>query len=542
MGNQFLFVSSARNNSIPRISVGNSTISPQEVTNVPPTSNRTQGIHVRETASTSQPTGPTASQASSTTLSAIAQSGMSQSLGLISVDGKNPWILDSGATYHLTGFSKHFVSYTFVPEESQVRSSSSQPLAPIQDFKPPRDQSMENPTKPCTNNTMNKNDRSDVVVLENLEEKNSGEVRTETSSNEAEQGHTGKLDKYDPSFDVPIALRKEIKALEKNNTREICALLKGHKPVRRKWVFTLKYKADGTLDRHQARSSRGGLHESRLALKPNLSQWYNQGHSNHTLFTKVSKTEKIAILIVYVDDTVLSEDDQAEISQLKQRMGNKFEIKDLGNLKYFLGMEVVRSKEGISVSQRKYTFDLLTKTGLMFGMTDRKTIEAYTDSDWAGSVVDKKSTSGYCTFVWGNLVTWRSKKQSVVARSSTEVEYRAMSLEICKEIWLQNVLSDLHQECETPLKLFVIIKTLLVLLTTQFSMIELNMLRLIGIKERLGSGSICIPYIHSSQQVADVLTKGLLRQNLDFCVSTLGLIDIYVPTREGVLKLVGLAH
>ena len=64
---------------------------------------------------------------------------------------------------------------------------------------------------------------------------------------------------------------------------------------------------------------------------------------------------------------------------------------------------------------------------LIFRKTDKKTIQAYTDSNWAGSVVDKKSTSDYCTFVWGNLVTWRSKKQSVVARSSVEAEYRAMS-------------------------------------------------------------------------------------------------------------------
>ncbi len=51
----------------------------------------------------------------------------------------------------------------------------------------------------------------------------------------------------------------------------------------------------------------------------------------------------------------------------------------------------------------------------MFRKTNRKIIEAYANSDWARSVVDRKSASGYCTFVWGNLVTWRSKKQSVVA-------------------------------------------------------------------------------------------------------------------------------
>ena len=61
------------------------------------------------------------------------------------------------------------------------------------------------------------------------------------------------------------------------------------------------------------------------------------------MFTKVSKYGKIVLLIVYVDDTVLSGDDTVEIVQLKM-MGNEFDIKDLGNLKYFLRMEVSRSR------------------------------------------------------------------------------------------------------------------------------------------------------------------------------------------------------
>ncbi|TYK26805.1 reverse transcriptase [Cucumis melo var. makuwa] len=149
----------------------------------------------------------------------------------------------------------------------EVGSPTNQPLAPVQDFEPPRDEGMENPTEACTNNTMSENDR------------------IETSNDEAEQGHTRKHDEYDPSLDLPIALRKgtrsctkhsisnyvsyenlspqfraftasldsttiskniyialeypewknavmeEMKALEKNNTWEICALPKGHKPV-----------------------------------------------------------------------------------------------------------------------------------------------------------------------------------------------------------------------------------------------------------------------------------------------------------------------
>ena len=62
---------------------------------------------------------------------------------------------------------------------------------------------------------------------------------------------------------------------------------------------------------------------------------------------------------------MLSGDDIDEIVQQKKKMGFEFEIKDLGNLTYFLGKEIVRSKEGISVSQRKYTLDLLVETGVL---------------------------------------------------------------------------------------------------------------------------------------------------------------------------------
>lgn len=64
-----------------------------------------------------------------------------------------------------------------------------------------------------------------------------------------------------------------------------------------------------------------------------------------------------------------------------------------------------------------------SKKGILFSKNDHLKVEAYTYADWAGLIDDRHLTSDYFKFVEGNLVTWRSKKQNVVARSSIEVEY-----------------------------------------------------------------------------------------------------------------------
>jgi hypothetical protein len=81
--------------------------------------------------------------------------------------------------------------------------------------------------------------------------------------------------------------------------------------------------------------------------------------------------------------------------------------------------------------------------GLMFLKNNQLNVDGYTNTDWAGNVSDRKSTSGYFTFVRGNLVTWRTKKQKVVALSSAEAEFRGMAKGLCELLWLKRLLMNI---------------------------------------------------------------------------------------------------
>ncbi|XP_062104527.1 secreted RxLR effector protein 161-like [Humulus lupulus] len=79
--------------------------------------------------------------------------------------------------------------------------------------------------------------------------------------------------------------------------------------------------------------------------------------------------------------------------------------------------------------------------GLHFKDTD---IQGFADANWASSIDDRRSTSGFCLFLGGNLISWCSKKQTVAAQLSTESEYRSLALATSEIIWLQSLLKELN--------------------------------------------------------------------------------------------------
>ena len=118
------------------------------------------------------------------------------------------------------------------------------------------------------------------------------------------------------------------------------------------------------------------LQKSLYGLKQSLHTWierftrfmkkigFCQGQTDHTLFLKYSPRGKVTVLIVYEDDIIISGDNTVEMNHFKKCLAAEFEIKDLEALRYFLGMEVARSKQKIVDSQQKHILDLLKETGM----------------------------------------------------------------------------------------------------------------------------------------------------------------------------------
>ncbi|RVW23389.1 Retrovirus-related Pol polyprotein from transposon RE1 [Vitis vinifera] len=170
--------------------------------------------------------------------------------------------------------------------------------------------------------------------------------------------------------------------------------------------------------------------------------------------------------------------------------------------------------------------------GILFKRNGGLVLEAYTDADYAGSIIDRRSTSGYCTFLGGNLVTWKSKKQNVVAWSSAEVEFRAMTQGVCELLWLKIVLEDLKIKWDGPMRLYCDNKSAI---SIAHNPVQHNRTKHIEIdrhfiKEKLDSGLICTPYVSTHGQLDDVLTKGLSSSVFQSFVSKLGIVNTYSPT------------
>ncbi|KAM0070581.1 putative RNA-directed DNA polymerase [Helianthus debilis subsp. tardiflorus] len=319
---------------------------------------------------------------------------------------------------------------------------------------------------------------------------------------------------------------------------------------------------------------------------------FKQSNSDHSLFLK-RRDNLVTCLIIYVDDMILTGNDEEEMTTLKDNLFAEFEMTDLGRLKYFLGIEVLRSKQGIFICQKKYILDFLaeigmieckpaetpmmvnhglhmedgaeladkeryqrmvgkliylshtrpdiayavgvvsqfmhqpqtshieavlriirylkgtTGHGILFKSNGHLEIQGYTDADWAGDKGTRKSTSGYFTMVGGNIVTWRSKKQKVVALSSAEAEFRGIARGLAEILWIHKLLIEIGFPPTTTAKIMCENKAAIQISENPVQHDRTKHVEVDRhfIKEKLEARIIELPYVQSKDQLADILTK-----------------------------------
>uniref|UniRef100_A0A2N9FV76 Reverse transcriptase Ty1/copia-type domain-containing protein n=1 Tax=Fagus sylvatica TaxID=28930 RepID=A0A2N9FV76_FAGSY len=324
-----------------------------------------------------------------------------------------------------------------------------------------------------------------------------------------------------------------------------------------------------------------------------LSLGFTASQSDSSLFI-FRQGPTVLYLLLYVDDIILTGSHQDAITELVAALASVFELKDLGRLTYFLGLQIDYQSNGFFVHQTKYALDILTRHNmsttkpcstpfvsssrdsssdstplsdpyifrslvgalqyLTFTRPDlsyavnslcqhmhrpsvahlvaakrvlryvRGTIScgilfqpgpmsltAFTDADWAGNPVDRRSTTAFLVFLGNNLITWSSKKQSTVARSSTEAEYRSLAVGAAELAWLRMLLCDFGIFLNSPpiiwcdnLSAISLASNPVFHARTKHVEIDYHFVR-----ERVIRGDLKVHYIPTEDQLADLLTKAL---------------------------------
>ncbi|CAM8970229.1 unnamed protein product [Rhodiola kirilowii] len=372
------------------------------------------------------------------------------------------------------------------------------------------------------------------------------------------------------------------------------------------------------------------LNKSLYGLKQAPRQWFTklaeflfaygfiQSPNDHSLFT-LKRDHEFIILLIYVDDIVITGTSNSIISDIKKAIHTKFRIKDLGLLKYFLGIEVARSSTGIFINQRKYALDLLTETGLLgckpnttpmdikqklalstapklddptayrqlvgkllylnvtrpdiafsvhilsqflaaptedhlqaahrvlryiklapaqgllYPARAALTLEGFCDADWAACPVSRRSTTGFSIKLGPSLVSWRTRKQAVVSRSSAESEYRAMAQTCCELVWVVAILKDLCVSVPTPISLYCdnkaanhIARNPVYHERTKHIEIDCHVVR-----QYVANGLISPCFVGIIDQPADIFTKALPTDLLRRLTSKLGISNCLHAKLEG---------
>lgn len=135
-----------------------------------------------------------------------------------------------------------------------------------------------------------------------------------------------------------------------------------------------------------------------------------------------------------------------------------------------------------------------------------KPLQAYSDADWADDQADRKFTSGYCAFIGANIISWTAKKQSTVARSSMEAEYRALATAAADITWLRRLLQDFNASQTTPTTLLCDNISAIVLVNNPIFHAQTKHIKVDYhyIRDCIQNKEIEVQYVHTQDQLASI--------------------------------------
>ncbi|GJV21141.1 putative ribonuclease H-like domain-containing protein [Tanacetum coccineum] len=358
-----------------------------------------------------------------------------------------------------------------------------------------------------------------------------------------------------------------------------------------------------------------GLHQAPRAWYETLSSFqlkngFRRGTIDKTLFIKKNKSD-IMLVQVYVDDIIFGSTTQYMCTEFEDCMHKRFQMSSMGELTFFLGLQVKQQPDGIFISQDNYVADILKKfdfcsiktattpiesnkplvkdedgvdvdvhvyrsmigslmyltasrpdimfavcacarfqvtpkashlnavkrifrylkhqpkLGLWYPRDSPFELEAFSDSDYGGASLDRKSTTGGCQFLGRRLISWQCKKQTIVANSTTEAEYVAAANCCGQVLWIQNQMMDygfnfmntkIHIDNESTI---CIVKNPVYHSRTKHIEIRHHFIR--DCYEKI---LIYVIKIHTDANVADHLTKGFNVTRFNFLVVNIGMLNL----------------
>ncbi|OMP03277.1 Reverse transcriptase, RNA-dependent DNA polymerase [Corchorus capsularis] len=337
-----------------------------------------------------------------------------------------------------------------------------------------------------------------------------------------------------------VAMSEEINALLRNNTWELVPKSDAQNLVGCKWVFRIKRNPDGSVSRYKARLVAKGFNQRpgidytgtfspvvkpttiRLILTIALQQKWklfqldvNNAFLHGTLDEDVFMKQPPGFVdssTPQLYDIIITGSDLRFVTKFVADLSARFSLKELLPLHYFLGIEIVAVKDGLFLSQRKYIVDLLQRTN----MHDSKAVTTPMASTVSLTVDDSETLS--------DPTEYRSIK--MVARSSTEAEYRVIANAAAELSWLQNILQELHVSTkQVPLILCDNVGATYVSMNPALhSKMKHISIDFHFVRDKVNTGQLTIRHVPIHDQLADLLTKPLPRSKFLHLVSKIGVL------------------